>query len=94
MSHFIENEEQLSNDQENVKYLDSTSVNSNAKKSRKKALFGAPSWDTLFTLSHDLIDFSVSMSYLVNRKGFYHVLIGRGNNDPLKHRFSAKTHLE
>ena len=68
------NEEHLVNDQENLISLDSKAISSNANKSRKKFLFGAPSEDTLFTLSHALNAFSDNMSHLVNIKGFKHAL--------------------
>ena len=50
----MENEEHLSNDQENLNSLDLKAINSNAKKSGMKVLFGAPSYDDLFNLSHAL----------------------------------------
>ena len=39
MSHFMDGEEDLVNDQENANYLGSKSTNSNVKKSRKTLLF-------------------------------------------------------
>ena len=93
MSYFMDNEDHLVNDQENVNSLDSKATDSNAQKSGKKVLFEAPSKDTLFTLSHALNAFSDDMSYLVNQKGFNHVLTGRGNNDPLEYRFSENMNL-
>ena len=66
----MENGEHLVNDQENLNSLYSKAINSNAKKSGKKVLFGAPSENALLTLLHALNAFSDNISYLVNEKGF------------------------
>ena len=89
MSRFMDNEEHLDNDEENENYLDSKAINSNAKKYKKKFLFGAPSENDLLTLLHASNDFSCNASCLVNEKGFKCLLTGRENNYPLDHRFSV-----
>ena len=57
--------------------------------SGEKSLFGGPSKDAIFSLSHTLNGFVDQIEYSLNAKESKHVLSGRTHNDPIDHRFSA-----
>ena len=91
--HFIGNEEEFYEDQDNaVLEINKESNNKNNKVGRKK-LSGGLVEETFFTLTHALSTFSDEITYLLTGKGFNYVLTRKDNNDTIDHRFSLNRHL-
>ena len=63
------------------------------EKIRLKKLFGGPSEDAFFTLSHILSTFVDQLDHLLTAKGFEHVLIGRIQKEPIENVASVSRHL-